>query len=316
MKTDSTACFDLTMLGRELWRKRRQGLLVLGLALGVGVGVSLVLPVRYRAACTLSPAPSATDRLRLGGTLATLGGQLGLDLGATRTQLRFYPRLIASYWFLSNLARTPLAGDSTIYELFEGTAVDTTRGDYHRYMDAVVDRLRRTVSVELDERGNVFTISIALSSRAMALAAVQKSVDLITDFDTHVLRLQASESRRFVEERTDSARGDLLQAEGSLTEFLAHNRTYEQSPALTIQYQRLQRLVALKQDVYLTLSRNLEEARIQEVKEAPLLTVVDPPRVAWRRSEPNRRNVVALFLASGIILISIRAMLPRRLPPP
>jgi len=177
-------------------------------------------------------------------------------------------------------------------------------------MDAVVDRLRKVVGVELDERGNVFTISVPLSSRSMALAAIEKSVALITNFDTHVLRLQASESRRFVEERTDSARADLLQAEDSLTRFLAHNRTYDQSPALTIQYQRLQRLVALKQDVYLTLSRNLEEARIQEVKEAPLLTVVDPPRVRWRRSEPNRRNVVALFLAGGIILILTRAMFP------
>jgi uncharacterized protein involved in exopolysaccharide biosynthesis len=312
MPTDAPGSFDFTMLGSEVWRHRRQSLLLLTVALLGGVATSLLLPAKYRATCTLSPAPSATDRLRLGSALASLGGQFGLDVGGARTQLRFYPRLVTSYWFLSNLARVPLVGDTTLYWLFESTTPDSLRPDYPRRMDTVVDRLRKAVSVELDDRGNVFTISVVLPTRAMALAAAQKAVALITEFDTHILRLQASESRRFVEERSDSARNDLGRAEDSLTTFLAHNRLYEQSPALTLYYQRLQRLVALKQEVYLTLSRNLEEARIQEVKEAPLLTVVDPPHAAWRRAEPNRRTVVGVFLVGGIVLVLIRAMIPMR----
>ena len=303
---------SLEQIGDRLWELRRWSALLLGLGLVVGIVTSLLLPVRYRATATFTPSPSGGDRIRLDGALASLGSQFGIDLGTSRSPLRFYPRLITSNWFLENLAVTRLRGDTSIFLLFTAHPPDTSAPDYPRLLEEVVTKLRKVVAVELDDRANIFNLSIELSSRTMADAAIEKAISLVTEFDTQVLRSQASESRRFIEARFDSARIALEAYEDSVTIFLVHNRTYEQSPLLQLQYQRLQRRVGLKQEVYTSLARNFEEERIQEVREAPVLTIVDPPHVGWRKSYPLRRIVVAQFVALSAALILGWALLTAR----
>jgi len=284
------------------WAHRRLSVILLLVATVVGAILAFVLPTRYEAAVTLSPAVENNSRLQFGGALASLGGQLGLDLSGGRTQLRFYPKLISSYWFLSRLTRQP-APTTTLFELLEDRPPDSTRADYARLMDGAVSRLGRLIGVDLDERANVFTFSVRLPTREAALATASNAAALITEFNTHVRRLQASDNRRFVEQQADSARQELSAAEDAEATFLQRNKSYEQSPQLSLEYQRLQRHVSLLQDVYVTLARNLEEARIDEVREAPVLTVVDPPHVAWRRAEPDRRRVV--FTTVGVVAAAL-----------
>ena len=303
---------SLEEIGNRLWELRRWNAWLLGLGLVAGVVISLLLPVRYRATAVLSPSPSGGERIRLDGALASLGSQFGIDLGTSRSPLRFYPRLITSNWFLGNLAVTPLRGDTSIFSLFTAHPPDTAAADYPRLLEEVVTKLRKVFVVELDDRANSFTLSIELSSRTMADAAIERAISLITEFDTHVLRSQASESRRFLQARLDSARIDLQAYEDSVAIFLSHNRTYEQSPLLQLQYQRLQRRVGLKQEVYTSLARNFEEERMQEVREAPVLTIVDPPHAGWRKSYPLRRTVVAQFLALSAALILAWGVLTAR----
>ncbi|HUI62683.1 MAG TPA: hypothetical protein VLX90_20810 [Steroidobacteraceae bacterium] len=295
--------FDVRLVGQVLWRERRRAAVIVAAAAALGVGYSLLLPVRYEARMSLSPAAPESNPLRLGSALAGLGGQLGLDIGGARPQLRFYVRLLQSYWFLSNLARTSVAGDTTVYWELQREPFPAAGADSSRKLDVVVTKLQRLLDVDADERANIFTVAVRMPTRAAALAASRRAIELLTQFDTHVRRLQASENRRFVAERTDSARMQLAAVEDSLAGFLTRNRLYQTSPDLQLQYQRLERRVALVQEIYVTLARNLEQARIDEVREAPLLTVVDPPHVAWRKAEPRRSKVVVTFLAAGMLLV-------------
>ena len=287
------------------WTRRAAVAIILLLSAAVGVGLAYILPTRFEASVSLSPAPDNGSRLQFGGALASLGGQLGLDLGGSRTQLRFYPKLLTSYWFLSTLSRREVTPTHTLFEMLEGSAPDTTAVDFARLQDGAVAKLRRLVGVDLDERANVFTLSVRLPARDVALATTSNAVALITEFNTHVRRLQASDNRRFIEQRVDSAHTELNAAEEAEADFLRRNKSYEQSPTLTLDYQRLQRHVALLQDVYVTLSRNLEEARIDEVREAPVLTVVDPPHVGWRRAEPDRSRVVLTTVGLTAALLAL-----------
>jgi uncharacterized protein involved in exopolysaccharide biosynthesis len=278
----------------------------------VGVVVSLLLPVRYEAQTTLSPAPSTNDRLALGSALATLGGQFGIDLGAAegRTQLRFYPTLLQSTWLLTRLANTTRVGDTTLATLLLGQEASAPDTLSQRQLDRLLAELRRSVRVEVDDRANVFTVWIRLPNRAMALAAAERLIALVTEFDTRVRRTRASENRRFLESRTDSERVALAGAEDDLARFEQRNRAFTQSPDLNLDHQRLQRQVTLLQDVYLALARNLEQARIDEVKETPVLTIVDPPSARWRKAEPRRIQIVAAALALGALVVLALGFLP------
>lgn len=287
----------------EIKSARRQSLLILGASLIGGTLISFALPVRYEASVTLSPAPATADRAGLSGALASLGGQFGVDVTGARTQLRFYPALVSSHWFLANLARSRMAGDTTVYQVFAGEPLPAA-GALAASMDDAVLRLRKAVSVTLDDRANIFTIRVRAPRRDIALAMASRIVELIGDFDTRVRRLRATENRKFIEDRAHEAQASLGASEDAVADFLARNRSYEQSPDLRVAYQRLTRRVDLANDVYTTLARNLEQARIDEVKEAPVLTLVDPPHVLWRKVEPERRKVVLATLVVGGALIA------------
>ena len=60
------------------------------------------------------------------------------------------------------------------------------------------------------------------------------------------------------------------------------------SPLLTFEYSRLSRQVQLRQEVYQTLTKAHEEARIAEVRDTPVLTVIDSALAPVRPSGPHR----------------------------
>lgn len=303
--------FDFSTLFTGLWTNRVRASAILFTSVVVGVVVSVLWPPAYLGSATLSPAPQDREGPNLSGALASIGGQLGLSLGGSATvQLRFYPRLVHSSWFLTRLAQTQVRPDTTLIEVLTREPMPHDTAERQRRMDEVTRRLAKRVHVALDDRANVFSIEVRMPSRAVAEAAITHAVELLTEFDTNVRRSRASVYRRFVDERADSARRNLAAAEDSLTSFLARNRTYEQSPELRLAYQRLDRRVALRQEVYITLTRALEQARLDESRDAPVLTVVDPPRVQWQRIEPRRRQIVLIVSGIGVVLVALLELVP------
>lgn len=81
-------------------------------------------------------------------------------------------------------------------------------------------------------------------------------------------------------------------------ESLERNRRYEGSPGLTFRYERLQRRVNLRQQVFTPLSKSYEQAKIDEVRNTPVITVVEPPELP-ARPDPWRLKLKGLL---GLIL--------------
>jgi uncharacterized protein involved in exopolysaccharide biosynthesis len=80
------------------------------------------------------------------------------------------------------------------------------------------------------------------------------------------------------------------------------NRFNQGSPELSFQYERLQRQVAIEQEVFTTLRRSYEEARIQEVNDTPVITVIDHAVAPEERSSPKLvLNVVLAIIVGGVL---------------
>jgi len=60
---------------------------------------------------------------------------------------------------------------------------------------------------------------------------------------------------------------------------LQFNRAIANSPELGFQRDRLQREVSLRQQVYASLMQSREDAKIREVRDTPVLTVLESPRL-------------------------------------
>lgn len=128
------------------------------------------------------------------------------------------------------------------------------------------------------------TVSTPSARLSQQLAeGILQEVDRVND---SVRAVQAGAERRFVQGRLAVAESSLAVAEGRMQRFLEVNRQYQGSPALTFEWQRINREVSLRQDLFSSLSQEFENAGIEEVRNTPAIAVPQPatlPALADRR---------------------------------
>jgi uncharacterized protein involved in exopolysaccharide biosynthesis len=78
-----------------------------------------------------------------------------------------------------------------------------------------------------------------------------------------------------------------------------------QLPRLAVPYTDLYRRVRIQETVFELLSQQYEMARVQEAKDTPVVSVIDPPLVAEKKSFPPRLLAMLLLTAASMVITSI-----------
>ena len=164
-------------------------------------------------------------------------------------------------------------------------------------------RLRRRINANADARTSLVTFTVRARTPITAERIASILLDGIRRFNVTTRQLQAGQRRRFLEARVADAYQTLRSAEGDLRDFYQRNRRFEESPTLVFEESRMKRSIGLQQDLYTTLSKELETARIQEVNDTPTITVVDPPFASSRATGPTLIVLTALFFVLGVIVL-------------
>jgi uncharacterized protein involved in exopolysaccharide biosynthesis len=123
-------------------------------------------------------------------------------------------------------------------------------------------------------------------------------LEQINDFNLRTRQSQAATERRFTERRLAEVRQDLRDAENEVKAFLGHNASYDRAPQLKLEYDRLSREVSLRQQVYTSLSEAYEQAKIDEVRDTPVLTVIEAPTLPV---SPDPRGLLRRAVFASII---------------
>ena len=84
---------------------------------------------------------------------------------------------------------------------------------------------------------------------------------------------------------------DLTKAENTLKEFREKNRQVL-SPQLLLEQERLIRDVQINASVYTELRKQLELVKIEEVKNIPVINVMDSARAPAKKDKPKRAAIV------------------------
>lgn len=171
-------------------------------------------------------------------------------------------------------------------------------------------QLRQAVGANIFSRSGVVAISVAAPD---PFVAQQVAANILVELNTYASRTrkaQSAEERRFVEELVSEARARLSQAEQAVSSFSIVNREYQNSPPLRIEFNRLQREVVMRQEVYTSLARSLDQAKIEEVRDPTPLTIVEPPDLP---AQPETRDALrktllglCVGLLAGVVLAFIR----------
>lgn len=244
------------------------------------------------------------------GQFSGIAQQFGIDIptGQPGQSPQFYAEFIES----PHVLRAVVESD---YDIGDGSAQQIRTGDLVGLLDIEGDTRARRVDKavkELQKRIGVTTavetgvVSVTITTRWPGLSKQigERLIELVNEFNLESRQSQASAEREFIGERLSQAKEELQVVEDSLETFLENNRQYENSPALRFEQQRLQRRVRVHEQVVSSLSRSYEQARISEVRNTPLITVVEPP-VAPARSDSRLLLVKALL---GLVLGGIVAL--------
>jgi uncharacterized protein involved in exopolysaccharide biosynthesis len=291
-----------------LLRRWRAVICVPLLAVALVLGVSFVMPPTYTAVTSFVPEARPPGRLPAG--LAGLAGQFGISVGTDASQSpRFYAEVARSSEILDRLVLARYADPRTHDQLRDSTTLlRILRKGGRNGADSLqqaAKTLARLISTDVNTQTGIVTVKTESRYPDLAAAVANRLVAYLNEFNAQTRQSQARERRRFIEQRAADGERDLHDTEEALKRFYQANRSWQQSPQLVFEEGRLRRQVELRQELYLTLRREYETARIEEVNDTPVITVIDSAAVPQRKSSPKHTLWAVLALvASGMVAVS------------
>ena len=176
--------------------------------------------------------------------------------------------------------------------------------------EETIERLAKDVDADFDARTNVVKLSVRSRDPQLARQLNERLLTLVNRFNQETRQSRAAAEREFTERRRAEVRADLRSAEDRLQSFLQRNREYAQSPPLNFEHDRLAREINQQSQLYSTVSQAFEQAKIEEVRDTPVITVLEAPDVP---AKPDSRRLVRNLLLGVVIgsLVGISAALAR-----
>lgn len=272
-------------------------LCTVGVALGTGL--ALFGPTTYTSRVSFMPQAGGQSRSGIAGLADRFG--LVMSLGDPSQTPQFYTDLLRSRAVLESVAAAKYAlGDGAVDRNSPSTSLadvlGIAGGDESTRIRRASSRLRESIKTTI--RTGVVEIAVTLQHPQLAAEVARRLVDELNEFNLKTRRSQASGERGFLEQRLEAVGDELRSSEEVMRRFLEQNRSFANSPELVFEHERLQRQVSLQQQIYTELARAYEQARIAEVRNTPVLTVVE------EASTPTAPDSARLFLkaAAGLML--------------
>lgn len=231
--------------------------------------------------------------------LAALASQFGVNVGARDEgeSPAFYQEVLSSREILARVAAESYESDQGSRPLAD--LLDIRAETPQLRLARTVEWLRdEGLSVSTGRETGIVTVSVKSRWPAVSLGIADRLLAEVSRFNLETRQSQARAERDFIEARVAAAAGDLQTAEENLQEFLRNNRVVGEFSQAKLEFDRLQREVLNRQQVYSTLVQSYEQARITEVRDTPVLTVLQSP---YLPPEPDGRGLV-LGAALGVVL--------------
>ena len=155
-------------------------------------------------------------------------------------------------------------------------------------------------AITLDDKKGYVTISTRMPEAMAAAQLAQATVDLLQEYIT-VFKVEKVQSNlNFVQSRYDEVKAEFedVQARRARYRDANHNTIKNQA---RIEQERLEAEYQLAMNVYGELAMQLEQAKIKVKETMPILTIIKPVTVPYKKSEPKRAMILAAFTFLGVV---------------
>ena len=294
----------LTLVAAALRHRRVLVGVPLAFALA-SVVITLLTPRQYESDFTFMPQqPEANNQV------GSLAAQFGVRLSgfSEAESPTFYADLIHSRAVLLPVLEREFAF-TTDTGAVRGTYAEIYEIEFKspaRLREESVIGLRNRIKARADEPSGVVEVEISTHWPELSYQLAQAVLESVNQFNLEVRRSRAQSEREFAEVRLQEARDQLREAESQLQQFMDTNqRGIDSSAQLRIAFDRLSRRVEHQQALVLSMMQAYEQARLDEVRNTPVITVVASPQLPGRPASRGGliRLIVALLL--GVLVAGV-----------
>ena len=160
-----------------------------------------------------------------------------------------------------------------------------------------IEELKEKLSIEFNEQTNLFSVFVSIKNYpSLGQQINEKIFEEIVIFSSSIVSAKSSEQVSFVSNQLTEMKNKLTDSENALISFIEKNKSL-QSAKLQIEKKRLETDINLYSQLFISLSDQLEKAKIEENNTTTPIFLLDEPII------PFEKNEVSLFM--GYILSSI-----------
>ena len=159
-------------------------------------------------------------------------------------------------------------------------------------------------SIKYTENSNTSLHRITISVSELPLLSKQiaeSAFNSIIDYSTQVNNIKGREKRKFIEGRLKSVKADLENAENEMLKFRENNKDLN-SPSLILRADRIDRNINLYSQLYLSLSDQLEVAKIDEKDFTSSVFLLDNATISSYKEGRSMLESMILICISFFIL--------------
>jgi uncharacterized protein involved in exopolysaccharide biosynthesis len=287
----------LVIAVRHRWR-----VIVLGIVGAAAFATyALLQPRTYTVTWSFQPQSSRNTR-----SMSGLAAQLGFSVpGSDGSESPdFYVELLSSRQLLGGIADTTvMTSGGTPRRVFDLLDVDDGPPAIRR--DEAIGELDKRIAPGANAKTNVVKVTVRAPDPRVGLEISRLLMQGLIQFNVRTRQTQAAAERKFLEGRLSEVERNFRRAEDRLQEFAKRNRAYREGSELSFERDRLVRDVNRQSEIYTALAQSFEQAKIDEVRNTPLIGMIEAPEMPAR---PDGRGVVRKTLV-GFVAGMIAAFL-------
>ena len=287
----------------------------------VAIVYSLVLTPLYSSYVSIYPTKKQNKSNFL-GNIEGIASTFGINVGNIDQNLFYIPDIVDSRFLkkavIENKWQTRVKNNKiNLIEFWEIGSKNkfnllsiflnyffSSKGESLKYleqMELAIIKLNKQISVKVEDSGLIL-IEILMEEPNLSADIANFISEYIKNYVSEIVSFQSSKNRIFINDRLNYSKKELTKSEKKLTDFRKKNPLALDTPDLQLERGRLLRNVEVNKQVYITLRQQHEIAKIEELKEIPVINILDKGEPAVKRFSPKRKKIV---LSSFIFSIFI-----------
>ncbi len=237
------------------------------------------------------------------GGLGDLASLAGVNLN-NESPTEIYQNLLLSETVLENVINKKYKTEKyskpvnliEYFEIEENDSDGPEKAKRRDFLSAYENLVKSRIDTKVEKLTKILSITVQMPESELSAEVANTLVESLDDYIKYKRKSYASQQRFYIEKRIAQVRDSLSIVENQLRNFRDRNRIVEQSPNLFLEQSRLMRNVEIQQAVFIELTKQLEIAKIDEIKETPVINNLEEAKDPVIKAGPQRAKIFLLIM--------------------